>query len=198
LSLKNDIDMIKEELTSEEKFFEKSVMTERFVKKYKYPLVSAVVAVVLLVGGNMVYEMNKESNAIAANEALAALQKDASDANSLTALQTLSPELHTAYLFSEALKNKDIESLENLKNSKVSPLKDLVSYELAQNKKDVNALTEYALQQDAIYKDLAQLQAAIFLINDGKTDKAHSKLQTIADTSPVANFAKALMHYGVQ
>ena len=89
-------------------------------------------------------------------------------------------------------------SLENLKNSKVSPLKDLVSYELAQNKKDVNALTEYALQQDSIYKDLAQLQAAIFLINDGKTDKAHSKLQTIADTSPVANFTKALMHYGVQ
>jgi len=35
LSLKQDIEMVKEELNSEEKFFEKAVLTERFVKKYK-------------------------------------------------------------------------------------------------------------------------------------------------------------------
>ena len=35
LSLKTDIEMVKDELTSEEKFFEKAVVTEKFIKKYK-------------------------------------------------------------------------------------------------------------------------------------------------------------------
>jgi hypothetical protein len=35
LSLKENINMVREELNSEEKFFEKAVITEKFVKKYK-------------------------------------------------------------------------------------------------------------------------------------------------------------------
>ena len=78
------------------------------------------------------------------------------------------------------------------------PLADLIRYELAQNNKDVNELTAYALAQDAIYKDLAQVQAAIILMNDAQTDKAHSKLQTIEEVSPLSKIAKALLHYGVK
>ena len=35
VSLKENIEMVKNELNSEEQFFEKAVQTERFVKKYK-------------------------------------------------------------------------------------------------------------------------------------------------------------------
>ena len=198
MSIKNNIEMVREELTSEEKFFETSVITERFIKKYKNIIIAGVTLVVVGVVGNIGYDINKDSTANAANEALSELNKDASNKEELSRLQALSPALHDVFVYSQALANKDIATLESLKNSKVTPLVDLVAYELAQSKKDVNALTEYALGQDAIYKDLAQVQAAIILIHEGNTDKAQSKLQTIADTSPLAQVAKALLHYGVK
>ena len=48
MSLKDNIEMVKEELNSEEKFFERSVITERFVKKYKNAIIASVVVIVLL------------------------------------------------------------------------------------------------------------------------------------------------------
>ena len=198
MSIKNEIDMVKEELTSEEKFFEKSVMTERFVKKYKNMLIAGVFGVIVLVGGNVAYEANKESTAVAANSALNKLTLNPDDGATLAQLQSLSPALYDVYLYSQAIADKDMKSLDTLKDSKVSPLSDLVKYELAQSNKNVSELTTYAMQQDAIYKDLAQVQAAIILMNEAKTDKAHSKLQTISDASPLSKVAKALLHYGVK
>lgn len=198
MSIKNDIAMVREELTSEEKLFEKSVITERFVKKYKNLLIGGVVVVVLAITANIVYDINKASTQAAANETLSALQADPSSAEALTRLQSLSPAMYDVFTYSKAVVDKDMKTLEALKTSSVLPVADLATYELAQNSQDVNALTTYALTQDAIYKDLAQVQAAIILMNEGKTDKAHSKLQTIADTSPLAKIAQALLHYGVK
>ena len=198
MSIKNDIEMIKEELTSEEKFFEKSVITERFVKKYKNILIAGVAFIVVGVTANIMYDINKESTAKEANAALMKLQANPSDTNTLAQLKSLSPALHDVYVYSKALVDKDVQTLESLKDSKVLPLADLIRYELAQSKQDVNELTTYALAQDAIYKDLAQVQSAIILMNDGETDKAHSKLQTIAEASPLSKIAKTLLHYGVK
>lgn len=198
MSIKNDIEMIKEELTSEEKFFEKSVITERFVKKYKNILIAGVAFIVVGVTGNIVYDINKEETAKEANVVLSSLQANPSDSNALAQLKSLSPALHDVYIYSKAIADKDVQTLESLKDSKVLPLADLIRYELAQNNKDVNELTAYALAQDAIYKDLAQVQAAIILMNDAQTDKAHSKLQTIEEVSPLSKIAKALLHYGVK
>ena len=198
MSIKNDIEMIKEELTSEEKFFEKSVITERFVKKYKNILIAGVAFIVVGVTGSIVYNINKESTAKEANVALSSLQANPSDSNALAQLKSLSPSLYDAFIYSKALADKDITSLESLKDSKFLPLADLTRYELAQNKQDVNELTTYALTEDAIYKDLAQVQAAIILMNEGQTDKAHSKLKTITEASPLSKIAKELLHYGVK
>lgn len=190
--------MVREELTSEEKFFEKSVITERFIKKYKSLIIAGVVLVIVLIGGNIAYDINKASTQEAANEVLSELQADPSNTEALTRLESLSPALYDVFTYSKALVDQDMQALEKLKKSQVEPLSDLATYESAQVSKDVNALTTYALTQNAIYKDLAQVQAAIILMNEGNTEKAHAKLQTIADASPLANVAKALLHYGVK
>lgn len=75
---------------------------------------------------------------------------------------------------------------------------DLASYEIAQNTKDAAKLDAYALEQNAIYKDLAQVQSAVLLINEGKIEAAHQKLSLIGEQSPLNNIAKALLHYGVK
>ena len=198
MSIKNNIEMVRDELTSEEKFFEKSVITERFVKKYKNAIIGTVVAIVVVIGGNIAYDMNKESTVRAANEALNELQENSSNTQALSRLQSLSPDLYDVYSYSKAIADKDIGSLEKLKKSTAILIGDLAAYESAQSSNDTSKFDNYALKQDAIYKDLAQVQSAILLMNEGKNDKAHEKLLLISDSSSFAKVAKALLHYGVK
>jgi len=198
LSIKNNIEMVREELTSEEKFFEKSVMTERFVKKYKNAIIGTVVAIVVVVGANIAYNINKESTVSAANEVLSELNADSSNEKALLRLKSLSPYLHDVFIYSKAIVDKDIKTLEKLKDSQAVLVGDLATYELAQNSQDISKLDDYVLKQDSIYKDLAQIQSAILLMNEGKNEKAHEKLLLISDASSLSKVAKALLHYGVK
>jgi hypothetical protein len=198
LSIKNDIQMVKEELNSEEKFFEKAVMTERFVKKYKGLMIGSVVAVVFFVAGNIAYTINEQNTLKATNKALNELQINPANSVALDELKSLSPVLSDAWLYSQAIAQKDIASLEKLKNSESPLIGDLASYELAQNSADVSALNAYSSKQDAVYRDLAQVLSAVKLINTQKIDEAQRKLSMISVDSPLSQVAKALMHYGVK
>lgn len=198
MSLKTDIEMVKEELTSEEKFFEKAVVTEKFVKKYKNLMIAGVVAIVLFVVGNIAYTINKQNTIDSANVALAELQTNADNPATLARLETLSPSLSSVWLYSQAVANKDLASFEKLTSSKALLVGDLASYELAQNNKKREELDEYANNQDAIYADLARVQSAVILMNEKKLSEAHEILSMININSPLSQVAHALMHYGVQ
>ena len=195
MSLKENIEMVKEELNSEEKFFEKAVITEKFVKKYKNMMIASVVAVVLLVVANIAYESNEASKKTAANELLANLVSNPSDAMSSSKLHTLNPELFDAWTYSQASVNKDLTTMKELQNSKTLIVSDLAKYELA---KDTNALDEYASKQDAIFKDLALVQSAVILLNENKVSEAHNQLDKVSKKSPLSKIASALMHYGLK
>jgi len=198
LSLKQDIEMVKEELTSEEKFFEKAVVTEKFVKKYKNVMIGSVVAIVLFVAGNIAYTVNKQNTMDSANVALSELQTNSNNPATLARLESLSPALHDVWTYSQALANKDLATLEKLQKSKANLVGDLASYELAQNSNDVAKLDAYADKKDAIYGDLARIESAVVLMNEKKIDEAHKKLSMINVDSPLAQVANALMHYGVK
>ena len=198
MSLKQNIDMVKEELNSEEQFFEKAVITEKFVKKYKKPLIGAVVAVVLIAGANFAYEINKQNTITAANVELASLQKNPKDIQAATSLQALSPELFAVWSYSQAVVNKDTKTLKKLSSSKTLIINDLAKYEAATQTKDLNGLNSYAMDKDAIFKDLAVIQSAVILLNENKVDEAHAKLSQISINSQLSQVASALMHYGVK
>ena len=190
--------MVKDELNSEEKFFEKAVITEKFVKKYKKLLISAVVIVVVIVVADIVYTINKQNTIDSANQALFELQKNPNNKATLARLNSLSPKLHDIWIYSQAVINKDMVTLKALKSSKDKLIDDLASYEVAQNSKDLKLLDNYENRQNAIYEDLAQLQSALILMRDGKIDDAHQKLGLISIQSPLSKVAKALMHYGIK
>lgn len=198
MSLKQDIEMVKEELNSEEKFFEKAVITEKFVKKYKNVMIASVVVIILGVSANIAYTINKQNRIDEANLALSQLQSNPKDEGALSKLEVLSPALYNVWSYSQAVANKDVESLKKLENSKSELIGDLAAYDVASESKNVEALSSYALKQDAIYKDLAQIQAAVLLINESKTTEAQEKLSMISIDSPLAQVANALMHYGVK
>ncbi|CAI6151232.1 MAG: hypothetical protein SPLUMA1_SPLUMAMAG1_01240 [uncultured Sulfurimonas sp.] len=198
MSLKTDIEMVKDELTSEEKFFEKAVVTEKFVKKYKNLIIGGVIATILFIAGNVAYTINKQNTIDSANAVLAELQINSDNEATLARLESLSPALSNVWLYSQALVNKDTATLEKLKNSKALLIADLASYEAAQNTKDAQKLEAYANKQDVIYVDLARVQNAVILMNEKKIDEAHEILSMININSSLSQVAKALMHYGVK
>ena len=198
MSLKENLDMVKDELNSEEKFFEKAVVTERFVKKYKKPLIGAVVAVVLVVVANLGYEASEQNRIESANETLAILQKNPADTVALTKLESLSPALHDVWLYSQAITNQSVAELEKLKTTKALIINDTSVYETAELKADTKQLDTYSEKQQAIYKDLAVVMSAVLLMDAGKIDDAHQKLAMIGEQSSLGPVVKALMHYGVK
>ena len=198
LSLKQDIEMVKEELNSEEKFFEKAVITEKFIKKYKNLMIGSVIAVVILVGTNVAYTINKQNTLDEANSALIILQKDASNQTALATLKASSPALYDVWNYSQAIANNDVKALETLKSSKTELISDLVAYELATDTKDIKALEDYSSKNGAIYKDLATIQEAVILMQASKIEESHKTLSQISIQSPLAQVANALMHYGVK
>lgn len=195
MSLKENIDMVKSELSSEEKFFEKAVMTERFFKKYKKIMIGSVVVIAALVGANLIYEANQEERVLQANKALSALQADAADAQALQELKANSKNLYNVWLYAQAVANKDQEKLAELAGLKTPIMSDLAQYESA---KSAAELERYAATQGAIYRDLALVQSAIIFMKEKQIDKAQQKLALISEDSSFYNLAKALAHYGVE
>ena len=198
MSLKENVEMVKEELNSEEKFFENAVKAEHFVKKYKTLLIGGVVVLVLGVGAKIGYDVSVRSTIEHANKALSTLQKDATNKEAQTELKRLNPDLFDAWQLSVALNEKDDKLLNSLSSSKAIAVSDIASYQKAVYNKDIKALEEYSMKPQSIYKDLALFELAVLLIQDNKPEEAHSKLQSITKESPIYKYAQPLMHYGIK
>ena len=198
LSLKDNIDMVRDELNSEEKFFENAVKTERFVKKYKNALIGSVVAVVVLVAGSALYDANQNKTVEAANTAFVALQKNSSDELAKKELQELNPALYDVWALSNAIAQNDAEALKKLASSKAVAVSDIASYELAASENDAGKLEKYSLRHNAIYKDLALVESAVLLMEKNEIDAAREKLNMIAPESSVYKVSRVLLHYGAK
>ncbi len=197
MSLKENIEMVKEELNSEEQFFEKAVQTERFVKKYKKPLISLVAVAILAIGVSSAYSLKVQSDTDAANTALNVLMVDANDAKAKETLKSINPKLFDVWSLSQALKSKDKEALRSLESSKALVVADLAEYELAALENDKSKLQSYAQKSDALYKDLALIEAAVLMMENGEKKEARAQLSMIDINSPVYELAQSLAHYGV-
>ena len=198
MSLKENISMVKQELSAEEQFFEQAVKTERFVKKYRKPLIAVAVAIGIAVAGTMGYDAYEASVRTEVNEAFAALQKDENDKAAQQLLQRKAPLLYDAWRLGVAVRAGDTATLRELSGSKAAEIADIGRYEYAAITKDAQALDGYAAGREAIYRDMALVDEAVLLLKDGKTAEAHRRLQMIGNTSPVYALATALMHYGVK
>ncbi|MEN8147047.1 MAG: hypothetical protein ABFR02_05455 [Campylobacterota bacterium] len=197
MSLKENIEMVKEELNSEEQFFEKAVQTERFVKKYKKPLIGIVTAAILAIVAGSAYNITTQNKVDQSNAAFNVLMVDANDQSAQEQLKTLNPELFDVWSLSQALKSKDQEALRGLQSSKALVVADLAQYELAAIQEDAAGLQSYAQKSSALLKDLAVIEAAVLLMNKGDKAAAQAKLVMIDINSPVYQLAQSLAHYGV-
>lgn len=196
MSLKEQIDMVKDELSQEEKMFEGAVKAERFLTKYKKQLIAAGIAILVLVGANIGYSTYQENRITKANSTLNKLLEE-HDEKLLNELKANSEKLYELYLFSYALKNSDMQTLQKLSTSKEAIISDIASYEEALSKKSADELGNYSMKPNAVMKDLAVLSEAMILMKKGDVKQARSRLDMISKDSTAANFATLLKHYGL-
>lgn len=151
MSIKDDVNYIKNELSSEEKFLESFVKTERFFKKYKKLIVVLIITVIVGSIAFLVKTKLDEKNLYEANIALSSFLENGNQ-NSLDELKEKNRDLYEIALYLDAkneFKNADI----NLKY-----LKELLDFQVAllnSNQSDLDAVSK---------KQIFYLKIMLFLI----------------------------------
>lgn len=194
MSLKENIDAIKEELSTEEKFLESMIKGESFFKKNKKLIISALVAIFLGVVASAFYNYQKEQNLKDSNIIYKELlSKNTPDASLEEKLKSKNPALYELYKFQLIVKSNDPTKLNSLKQTIKDPiLKDLLTYQTDSiTKKD---LLVY-VGNDGILKNLASLQEAFINLENKNFQKAKDVLNFIPINSPLHQLANSFKHY---
>ena len=189
MSIKENVDYVKTELSSEEKFLENFVRSERFFKKYKTLILSFII--IVIVGFIAVFIKTKidESNKFEANLAFNKVLENNNDAKALADLKAKNKDLYEIALYLQAKKEAKIIE------TNVPLLKELSKYETALANKSITELDNVSMQSDFLLKDFAVFNKALFLANEGKFREAKTTLALIPQTSKAFELAKLLNHY---
>ena len=188
MSIKENVDYVKNELSSEEKFLENFVKSERFFKKYK-TLIFAVIALIILGAIGFVIKTNiDESNKIEANIALTKFL-DTGDEKALATLKDKNEKLYEIALFLKAKKENKTTEIN------IPLLKELAKFQMALETKNLTELGNLSVQGDFLLKEFAIFNKALLLANEGKFEESRTTLNQIPQTSKASELANLLNHY---
>ncbi|QKF68304.1 hypothetical protein AVENP_2823 [Arcobacter venerupis] len=189
MSIKENVDYVKSELTSEEKFLENFVKGERFFKKYKTLIIAFIVIIVIGIIAFFIKNNIAESNKIEANIAFNKVLENSKDSKALEVLKDKNPQLYNVALFLQAQdEGKAIDI-------NVPMLKELAKYQTALTNNDIAQLDNLSMQNDFLLKEFAIFNKALLLTNEGKFNEAKTTLALIPQTSKAFELAKLLNHY---
>lgn len=197
LGAKENIEYIKQELSSEEKFLESVIKAEKFYKKHKKLIIGLLAAVVIGGIGYGAYEMKVEHDLVVSNKAYQRALQNPDDKEALALLKEKNPKLYHLFLYQQAVKKRDKAALQQIAASSDSVLADLAKYHLAALQKKIERLDVYALNSEALLRELALLDESYLLMEQKDVAKARDKLAKI-EKSPATAYALLLAHYGVK
>ncbi|WP_456381615.1 hypothetical protein [Hydrogenimonas sp.] len=197
MSIKEQVEFAKEELTQDEKLLAGLIRVERFYRKNRVSIL-AIVALVLVGGiGYGVLEYMHEQKLYRANEALLTLEKNPSDAKALKILKEENPGLFSLYEVRRAIASEDTDTLKRFEKSEDPVVADMASYHLAAFEKSLSALKAYRMKSDVLLKDFALIDEAYLLMKKGETEEAKERLKLVPSDSPLKAVSELLSHYGV-
>ena len=186
MSIQDDVNYVKKELSGDEKVLESAFKLESLYKKYKFQLWGVIVVLILFFGGQAVMSALHEAKLVKANEAFLTLQSNSDDANALKVLQENNPALLELYTYAQAVKKEDIKALESLTSSSNSVIADASGYTAGVlKKKPVDS---------KLYKEMALFEEAYLSILAGDVKTAQNKLELIDERSSLSVIKEFLKH----
>ncbi|WP_456404661.1 hypothetical protein [Hydrogenimonas sp.] len=197
MSIKEQVEFAKEELTQDEKLLAGLIKAERFYKKNRFAIIALAVIVVAGGVGYMAMEYIKGQKLERANRALLALEQNPGDAAALKALRENDPKLAELFELREASRNGDLERLRALGKSGDPVVADLAAYHLGVWERNREAIRNYRMKSGALLKDFALFDEAYLLMREGRVSEARERLELIAEGSVLKPVAAMLEHYGI-
>ena len=189
MSIKENVDYVKTELSSEEKFLENFVKSERLFKKYKTLIFAFVTIVIVGIIGFFIKENIAQSNKFEANIAFNKVLENSNDTQALAVLKDKNPQLYDIAIFLQARKEAKSAQIN------VPLLKELSKYQTALADKNIAELDNLSMQNDFLLKEFEIFNKALLLTNEGKFNEAKTTLALIPQTSRAFELAKLLNHY---
>ncbi|AXX96218.1 MULTISPECIES: hypothetical protein [Arcobacter] len=188
MSIKEDVNYVKNELSNEEKFLENFVKGERFFKKYKTLIFAFIVIIIVGSIGIIIKKNIDNANKFEANVALNNYFNNG-DKNALEILKNNNQKLYEIALFLDAKKENKSAQID------IPMLKELLEFQLATHSNNIEKLDNLSLQNDFLIKEFAIFNKALILVNEGKYEEAKTSLNKIPQTSKAYELANLLNHY---
>jgi hypothetical protein len=189
MSVKENIDFVKEELNSEEKFLEGFVKFERFYKKNKTIVIGVISIAIIVIGGLSIKSYMASTNKKESNIAFNKFLQNYNDKEALDKLQKINTQLFEVASYLKAKKeNKDVEV-------NITYLKDLAEYSKAIKAQNIDKLSSLSMQKDFLLKEFALFNKALIFANNKKYVDAKETLKLIPQNSQVNNLVVLLNHY---
>ncbi|MEA2048310.1 MAG: hypothetical protein U9O64_07690 [Campylobacterota bacterium] len=186
MSIKDDVNYVKQELSGDEKVLESAFKLETLYKKHKLKLWGVVIALILFFVVTAVTDAMHEAKLVKANEAFLALQTNGNDNEALKVLEDSNPALFELYSYAEAVKKEDVLALDSLAKSTNSVIADASGYTAGVlKKKPVDS---------KLYKEMALFEEAYVAIGAGNLKMAKEKLELIDERSPLGVITSFLKH----
>ena len=186
VSIKDDVNYVKKELSGDEKVLESAFKLESLYKKYKFQLWGVAVALLLFFASQGVLDAMHQAKLVKANEAFLTLQNKSDDSNALQALKENNPALLELYQYAQAVKTEDVKVLESLSASSNSVIADASGY-------TVGVLAKKPVDSK-LYKEMALFEEAYIAILAGDIKLAKNKLALIDERSSLSVIAQFLKH----
>jgi len=186
VSIKDDVNYVKKELSGDEKILESAFKIEELYKKYKFVIWGVVAAIILAFAGKTAMDAMHEAKLADANNAFLTLQTKPDDTEALQTLKAKNPALFELFSYAQAVKNQDVKALNGLAGSSSAVIADSSKY--------VAATLENKSSDSKLYKEMALLEAAYLSIKAGDIKSAKAKLELIDERSSFSMLASLLMH----
>ena len=187
MSLKENVSAIKEEISTQEQFFESFFKVEKFYKKYKLIIFTVSGLVLAYFIGTAVLTYQNEQNTIVANKAYDAILINPKDSANVAILKEKNQKLFDIAMYQT--------SNDKTKAIDVEFLKDIVVYNKAIEQNDIKALNSLIINPNFVLKEFAMFNKALILVNKKDYVSAKETLKMIPEQSAVASLAAMLSHY---
>ena len=187
MSLQENVSFIKDEISTQEKFFENFFKIEKFYKKYKIAIFGVLVLAIGYFATITTNNYLDEQNMIASNNAYNKVLKTPTDKINLAILKDSNAKLFEIALYQT--------STDKTKQNNIEFIKDITLYNKAIAQNNIKALNSLIINPNFILKDFALFNKALILSNDKKYAMAKDTLKIISENSAVSPLSNMLQHY---